>query len=45
MAVEGRSPMTVAGPRRIRTGFLHRHRLTGVIIAYRSQLSDQGVRI
>jgi hypothetical protein len=28
VASEGRSPMTVAGPRRIRTGFLRRHRLT-----------------
>src|ERR1700744_865883 len=28
VASEVRSPMTVAGPRRIRTGFLHRHRLT-----------------
>jgi hypothetical protein len=28
VAGEGRSPITVAGPRRISTGFLYRHRLT-----------------
>src|ERR1700733_8228970 len=33
VAVEGRSPMTVAGPLRSRTGFLHRHRLTCDIVA------------
>jgi hypothetical protein len=33
VAVEGRSPMTVAGPRRICTGFLHRHHLTADIVA------------
>ncbi|MBM7461419.1 hypothetical protein JOE26_004094 [Rhodococcus coprophilus] len=27
--VEGRFPITVAGPRRFRTGFLFRHHLTG----------------
>jgi ATP-binding cassette subfamily F protein uup len=29
VAYEGRSPITVAGPRRIHTGFLHRHCLAG----------------
>src|SRR4051812_12060253 len=33
VACEVRSPMTVAGPRRICTGFLHRYRLTGDIVA------------
>src|SRR5579875_184001 len=42
VACEGRSPMTVAGPRRICTGFLRRHRLTGDIVACRSQLGDGG---
>ena len=31
VAYEGRSPMTVAGPRRIHTGFLRRHRLTPTV--------------
>ncbi len=30
--VEGRSPITVAGPRRFRTGFLVRHHLTGAFL-------------
>ena len=35
VACEGRSPITVAGPRRICTGFLHRHRSTADIVASR----------
>ena len=29
---EGRSPITVAGPRRFCTGFLFRHHLTGALL-------------
>src|SRR5690625_3817805 len=35
VADEDRSPMTVAGPRRIHTGFLGRRRLTRSIVARR----------
>src|SRR4030081_3355353 len=38
VAYEGRSPITVAGPRRIHTGFLHRHCLTGDIVAPRGAM-------
>ena len=45
VADEGRSPMTVAGPRRIHTGFLRRHHLTGAIIAYRGAASVRTVQM
>lgn len=35
--VEGRSPITVAGPRRFRTGFLFRHHLTRAFLHVRGK--------